>query len=111
LILKVCSEIFPHLLKHYWRGLVDGDGWVITNKNGKPTIGLCGTKEICEGFKAFCQSVSPTKANVSKNRGSYQYAVSGSFTIPIIRALYQDATIYLDRKYEKAMEILAEYPD
>jgi hypothetical protein len=108
LILKPCLNLPIHLIKHYWRGFVDGDGTIGFN-NPYPVIGLCGTYAVCEAFRGWCLQFVDSKAMVRKSGNIYYYGLSGSKAIPIIRELYEGATVYLDRKYEKAMEILEKF--
>lgn len=112
-IVKPPTNIPTHLLAHFWRGWVDGDGHVGIMKskgNEYPVVNLVGTYAACEGFKNFCLQYMNSKSNIyeHKDKSLWTYAVRGSFAVPILDVLYSDATIYLDRKYAKAMEILAE---
>lgn len=94
--------------RHFWRGLVDSDGWV--SWDGKyPKVGLCGTYEICEGFRQFVIKFSDTKAKVCKHGNIYKFSTGGKHAFNVIKELYGDATIYLDRKHQKAMNVLKNY--
>jgi len=96
----------PHeLLKNsrdFWRGIIDGDGGVHVKYN---SITLCGTLETIKEFIEFCKSnKQPSKAS---GKELYQVHFYGKDAIKIADLLYKDSEIYLDRKYEKYLEIRA----
>lgn len=96
-----------HLAKHYWRGVIDGDGGIyVENEGNYPKIYLCGTFTMCQAFKEFSTPYSNSPARVRPIKSIFQYAVKGKSAIPIIKLLYKDANVYLDRKYDLAMKIL-----
>jgi hypothetical protein len=95
----------PELMSHFWRGCVDGDGWVFEAKPGRFAIGFCGTRAMVQAFSDFSYSVTGTRHSVcarSKifvcNIGSVE-AVRG-----LAICLYGnlDGASSLDRKLEKA---------
>lgn len=108
LTLHPCHNIPVHLLIHYWRGLVDGDG-TMGVYNNRVEMGICGTKSLCEAFKNWCQLYITSNASVLPMGNIFRYSLSGSKATPILRELYEGAEIYLDRKYATAMQILAQY--
>jgi hypothetical protein len=97
------------LYHHFLRGLIDGDGWVRVD-GGHSIIGLCGSNvvlKIYEQFKWFL------------NRPHYVVRDDGLQIINcrnlvdntnILKFLLKDATIWLDRKHEAALEILKIVP-
>lgn len=105
----------PHpLLKNsrdFWRGVVDGDGWICRTgciKNSE-TLGLSGTESTIGNFLEFLNSSGvitkalPRKdkrANVWKTDLHCGVAVTGS------KILYKNSTTYLDRKYEKYLSFI-----
>jgi len=106
---KIPSEY----INHFVRGYFDGDG----------TIGKCFTTndwhwEIL-GTKCFLTSVADiidTKfsfphRNVRKDKKNGKIFIiqySTQQAVKICRWLYEDSTIYLDRKYEKAQQLFSE---
>lgn len=89
--------------RDFWRGMVDGDGWVLVDKLGKPYVGLCGSKDAVEGFVKWAKSVSKTKANARKDGSIYVASIYGNGAIEVLKMLYSNNPKYLlDRKYETA---------
>jgi len=88
--------------RHFWRGMVDGDGWVSRRRNNnRPLIGLCGTPDVIEKFQNFLQATwynyRPHAIN-SKSDYCCEISVCGKWAVKIIRLLYTDCSIALDRK-------------
>lgn len=119
LILEFPKTIPNKLIRHFLRGYSDGDGSIYKNKlqktfNSKPYTNIIwkiiSTKQFCnqvhkilkEQLNINCsQSLSKPKTN----QITTTLLVGGN--IQVMKALdwlYQDATIYLPRKYEKYLE-------
>lgn len=107
----------PHdLLKHsrdFWRGVVDGDGHVNKSwKNGdgwRQVVHLCGTEATCQGFKEFVDNNGvDSEASVRKvpNESTWVIVYEYRKAKQVADLLYKDATVYLDRKYQKYLEII-----
>ena len=109
---KPCTQVPENLLRHYWRGLVDGDGCIYINRNEKNSlkcvVSLCGTYEICKGFKDFIiKNKIISKANILNCKSIHTISFGGArLTQKIITILYKDAQVYLNRKKILAEEIL-----
>lgn len=114
---KSTKEIAPDCLldnPHFWRGVIDGDGSIMTEPHYDPTknkayvLSLVGSSTLVEQFREFCMKNSTTKANCYKHptKNGYYFTITGAPAFSIISCLYKDATVYLDRKYQKAAEIL-----
>lgn len=108
---RVCREL--EMNRHFWRGVVDGDGSVMERifhdrKTQKyPTIQLCGSKEMCIQFLNFVKGVYPLcRASVLKTGSIYRVATTGSSARKVISYLYSDCDVYMDRKYSRAQKIL-----
>ena len=93
--------------KHFWRGLIDGDGHVGKRIN---TLCLVGSREVCEGFLSFVEHMIglKTKRKLSEIKGKTcnycKVVLTGEDSINAMKYLYEDAEIYLTRKYNAAME-------
>lgn len=47
--------------KHFWRGMIDGDGTVDHMQGGYPRIMLCGTEFIIQEFSKWCSYLFGSK--------------------------------------------------
>jgi len=99
--------------KHFWRGVIDGDGSVFVTKNkiySRPMIQLIGSQMLMNQFGDFIRSEIPdfkSGVNSIRNKNIYQVTIAAKKQVlQMLDLLYTNATIYLDRKYNKAMEIL-----
>lgn len=95
-------EIFksPLLIRDFIRGYFDGDGCIYFTKTGRLSCSVLGTKEfITEIIKYSGISRNLFQRNPDKNTfaAHYSYSTADSFC----NYLYSDATVYLDRKYNK----------
>jgi hypothetical protein len=121
-------SITPHdLLKYsrdFWRGVVDGDGWVgLSHSKGAnndkpdakvyyyPKVGLSGNNSTIDEFLNFIKISGITCASNTKKapRENELYSMdsTGKPAMQIMNLLYKDATVYLDRKYQKYLELLS----
>lgn len=113
---KTTTAIVPSRLaldSDFWRGMVDGDGWLCYNRCRKGggtgwdiNLGLCGTLAICEGFAAFAMNVAgpPPRAktySVLPIKSIWRVKLTGYQAIRMADLLYTDARVSLPRK--KAM--------
>ena len=117
------DNIVPKELKiHFIRGYIDGDGsvgysYVLNSKNGKRDkfemkLGIVGTKEILEGIlnEFGLSHLKLDKRRKDRNNNNYQINIGGNKqTIELLDKLYGNCNIYLDRKYEKYLEIKERY--
>lgn len=88
-------EIFKNN-RHFWRGMVDGDGWVNHN-----LLGLCGTLDIVSSFNEFVRSVLSVVSKVNphqKTECCWEINYSAKYVRYILDVLYGDSHIFLDRK-------------
>ncbi len=109
-------ETLPsNLSKHFIRGYFDGDG-SIYSKDCRVSFQFLGTKEICDKIKEELPILATRNNQVhykkDYNNGAdiYVLQVSNTSTYLIAKYLYDDATIFLDRKYNKMQELFKEFP-
>lgn len=108
------SDVDPNLISHLWRGVIDGDGWVLNkkfkNRNSiriQPVIGLCGTFETCQYFLEFLKERNiKFKSKIREHKSIKKVQFSDSVAISIIELLYNGSKVHLDRKKEKSNQIL-----
>jgi len=108
-------------IRHFWRGIIDGDGYVGLNspsrKNGKPKwrVGLYTDRATCEHFANWARTVSWTRATVRPHKSIFSVEICGrELPVAIMRELYKESTIALPRKkavFERtnAADILLQY--
>lgn len=95
---KKIYSVSKELEKHYWRGVIDGGGKIdFKNK----TIGITGNRNICEGFKSFCNKYIKTNANVKPHDSTWSFRLHGNIAFDIANILYKDSKIFLDRKHSE----------
>ena len=103
--------------RHFWRGVIDGDGSLIVHKASKknrksyPGISLCGAKPLVSQFLEFAGLIAPEiRVNIRRKENIWKVSFIGRPAIKIIRELYLDSTIYLSRKYERAISLNQLFP-
>ena len=106
------------LVRHFWRGVFDGDGCIAKtceNKRGRKGIKwqamLTGNQFVLDKYDRFIKSYIKTESTVKLNSNAsgktYYHSVGGIEKIQdYLKVLYRDATIYLDRKYDLYLECL-----
>jgi len=88
--------------RDFWRGMIDGDGWITRSARKYPAIGLCGTRDCCEAFRSYVKSLVSTNTNIRSHYSIYKYAIGSKPALATIRNLYLDSIVSLARKQEKA---------
>lgn len=118
---KICSDLTTHgafknktliltypkisedLNKHFIRGYFDGDGsWT---KDSKTKVGfqfkLCGTESF---LNSVCEILDIPK-KLYKKGNCFYISKAGQKVYDIMNYLYDDSTIYLERKYERYAKV------
>lgn len=104
-------KLTKELVRHYIRGLWDGDGSVLYRarnsqypNNFNPEVQLCGNKNILDSVqKVFEEELKIIPSKLSTASSIFLFRKSSSTAKEIIEYLYGDANIYLNRKYDKAL--------
>ena len=101
----------PKLHHHFIRGYFDGDG-CITLAGGKAAFSLVGTDEfISRVQEIMIQKIGLSKTKLGtrhpeRNNNIRSVVYSGRYVMLKIREwLYKDATVYMQRKYDKFFSI------
>lgn len=96
--------------RHFWRGVVDGDGSVRFNGYPKfryPSFELVGSSAMMSQFSAFIETACPGIAlRVKPHKNIFRVTASGRTALAILDTLYSGATVALDRKAATAHEML-----
>ncbi len=108
LTVQPCQRVPDHFLRHYWRGIMDGDGSISYNKADKSWhVRLFGNEAIVRGFCNFLSQFVNSKATVRRHKTIFEIQYVGNrLASAILQVLYANATIYLDRKYDLAQKVL-----
>lgn len=110
LVLKFPSreQVSSTFISHFVRGYIDGDGSLMINtKHTGGRINVLGTKDFLQGM---IESMKWKPNSIRKVSNENIYTVEwGAIqdVVNYLNQLYEKATIYLDRKYNKYLEILA----
>lgn len=95
--------------RHFWRGAIDADGCLTTNRGKTPCIYLCGARPLMEQFSAFVRAHVDCTASVATTRSIYRVSTSCRPALALMRLLYEDCTVALPRKLGRAHEYLAKF--
>lgn len=93
------------LIKHFIRGYVDGDGtlgvYPHSEKNPKleASLLIVGTKSFLEGIQEYLKIDGYIMQKPNCNEYTYRLGYSTKKAQNVADILYQNASIYLDRKY------------
>lgn len=94
------EQVPAHLIRHFIRGYVDGDGSISVTKCKMPTLQLIGTKEfldsLLEYFLLLGAETKLFRVNEKVNTFRLQFCCKNA--INILDWLYHDSKIFLDRK-------------
>lgn len=114
LILQPPKNVPNNLIKHFIRGFFDGDGSLIKYEKTKNSIvyniNITSTYEM---VKWICQILGMGQIFPEKRRQQTWYFVVGGNqqVIQIYHYLYDEATIWMDRKYKRFQELLSKYSE
>jgi hypothetical protein len=101
--------------RHFWRGVVDGNGTVAAYKHNnkwgvhvRPVLTLCGSKSLMQQFSEFVYSViGEPRKTVRKTATTYVVSVYTHQAIAMIKILYGQCSVALDRKAAAAALIVS----
>lgn len=94
--------------KYFWLGAFDGDGSIGFTSDNKPFVSFTTKSEI---LKNSLLNLLQTKFNIvkiisrNKRDNIYNFTVMNENAILLARYLYKDSEIYLQRKYNKFLEL------
>lgn len=110
---KSAEEKLPNIdwrsNRHFWRGVVDGDGHVKALNGAPAVLVLVGSEEIVNGFIEFADinvgfiTKRPAVPVKHKNKILYHVQITGADARNIAKFLYKDSSIRLERKYNKTL--------
>jgi hypothetical protein len=95
------GSIAPELTasRHFWRGVVDGDGSIFIPKTGYSSISLVGSQRLLEAFLRFLTERHLSgRMTIRPHKSIHGLGTAGYLAELIIDELYRNATTALDRK-------------
>lgn len=114
LILQPPKNIPEELIRHFIRGFFDGDGSLMKYERTKDStiysINITSTYEMVKWIKQVFQmgQIFPEK----RREQTWYFTVGGNQqVITLYHFLYDDATIWMDRKYNRFQELLNKYSE
>jgi hypothetical protein len=115
LILKFPNiEIFKDklLIRHFIRGYWDGDGCISFTPKTK-IISVLGTVEFLNEMKIYVPTLINNNIYKHKSKNDKTFSIQTNFrkAYETLKYLYNDSTIYLDRKYEKYLDFCRLYEE
>ena len=114
---KTKHEIIPNInqdmMRHFIRGFFDGDGWCTNTtshgkrKGSRKCIGFVSNYEFLDNLNIILNSEIGTRINkVVERIGCSMLLYSSKKDVESLREyMYNDATIYLKRKYDSCYKI------
>lgn len=98
------------LMRHYWRGMFDGDGTIVRHpgERDKWHLRFLGSEACVEAFRVWATAACGTAAR-KYPKGNIWSFTAGGLASPqaLARELYDEAAVYLDRKQELAVRLMA----
>lgn len=93
----------PNLVYDFIRGYIDGDGCLSNAGRGRLSVSVRGTFEFLNGIIKYFPEFNKVHSEVDKRTGNTQYKIycTCSKADLVAHKLYGNATVYLDRKYNK----------
>lgn len=113
LILEPPKHIPNDLIRHFLRGFFDGDGSLTRHQRKNSThiqftVDFTTTKPVAEWIKSILGYGAVSKEQ--RREYTWYWKLSGNQqVIHFYHYLYDDATIWMDRKYNKFQELLEKY--
>jgi len=109
------KSILPaDLQRHFIRGYFDGDGCIsITRIKKQPRLTMAGTRDVTRNIKEVLIKEGMGNVRVdlhankkAKNKLWYVTLSSKKNILPFYEYVYKDATVFMERKYKKFIEII-----
>lgn len=94
-------NISDKLKPHYIRGIIDGDGWILKSLRG---FGVVGSYDIC---KYILEDLNLSESYIYEHKNIKRIDIRNSTELKkFVNRYYKDASIYLDRKMDLAIQLL-----
>lgn len=84
--------------RHFWRGVVDGDGYVRHGTGSEARVELVGAKPLLQQYSSFCTARIGSDLSVRPHKSIWRVGCSWGTAEHLLSLLYQDQDVCLDRK-------------
>lgn len=104
---EIRSDVYKS--KHFWRGLLDGDGsvgWVKNRDILYPVIAWCGSKFDMDRCADFIENLGLKRPKVGAARSIFRVAINGEPAAYLSKLLYKNEFSALDVKRFRAEETM-----
>lgn len=98
----------------FWRGFMDGDGSLgvrkVSNRLNGAFLSLTTKSELLKNeFCNYLHSITGKTYNPKRNKrdGIYNIGCGGHSACKVLKEIYKNSTIHLDRKYQKYLECMS----
>lgn len=97
-------------IQDFIRGIIDGDGSIYFDKRGYPNLNICGKKEVIAFIKNYFLSKFNIYSKISQGKKNgklsnvFYIAYRCNSAKTLINFLYNNAGLYLERKFQLAKE-------
>ncbi len=95
--------------RDFWRGVIDGDGSLFYSR-GYPVLDLCGSYALVSQFKDYCFNIikqnMPQVIKYKHSSCCFHFRFTGNKAQYIINNLYENASVYLERKMDLAQKMV-----
>lgn len=97
-LVEKCPDVFMDN-RHFWRGVLEGDGHISKYSN---VINLAGSPELIESFYRYCRTLcGEMKGTISVNKNLHLAQICNfEHVFKILTELYRDTIYVLPRKYQ-----------
>jgi transposase len=114
LIFPTKEQVPDYLIKHFIRGLWDGDGHIADiDKSKKFTAEFTGTLNLCEHISDILHSMNincSIRARKGKTHNIRALKILSPYkSVEFLDYLYSNSTVYLDRKYQNYIKAKKKY--
>lgn len=99
------------LIRHFIRGYWDGDGCLTYKRIGYPTISVLGTEHFLTNIQLILNTSNTLYNNNKETCITKVLKYNGALAYNVCKYMYNNCTVYLDRKYKKYLEYCRLYEE
>jgi len=96
-----------YISKHFWRGMIDGDGCIVAYDNAGPHMNLCGRKEDIDKFRDFVENLGLKSPTIVPRKTILYARLAGETAAYLLWFLYYNQFSSLKYKKDRAIKAMA----